>query len=275
MVPPRLSVLMSVYNGEPWVAAAVESVLGQTFSDFELLVVDDGSTDRTGAILRTYGDPRLKVFHQPRAGLTRSLNRGIRLASAPLLARMDADDVALPGRFAQQVVFLDAHPDVGLLGTGCQEVSLSGDLVRTLNPPADDRAIRRALIRENPFIHSSVVFRRDVLDVAGHYDESLPVAQDYDLWVRMSRITRMANLREPLVLRRLTPGRVSSARDSARLRAEVAVKIRALRSGAYPLWCAVFLAKPLVALALPVPLRRLFRRAWPMGRSKRAAVRLP
>ncbi|MBI4591560.1 MAG: glycosyltransferase [Candidatus Rokubacteria bacterium] len=259
----RVSVLMSVHNGEPWVAEAVESVLGQTCGDFEFIVVDDGSTDGTGAILDGCRDPRVRVVHQARVGLTPSLNRAIRLAQAALLARMDADDVAFPDRLARQLAFLDARPDVGLLGTGCREISPSGAVLRTISPPEDDEAIRRALIRENPFIHSSVIFRREALEKAGAYDERLSVAQDYDLWLRMSQVTRLANLPEPLVLRRLTPGRVSRARDTARLRAEVTVKLRALRRGAYPLWCAVFLAKPLCALALPAGPRQFLKRMAP------------
>ncbi len=265
MGSPAISVLMAVHNGAPWVREAVESVLAQTASDLELIVIDDGSTDSTPELLSAIRDARLRVERQARAGLTRSLNRALRLASAPLVARMDADDVALPERFARQIDFLEKHPEVGLLGTGCHEISSSGEVLRTITPPADDPAIRRALIRENPFIHSSVVMRREALEAAGGYDEALPVAQDYDLWVRMSRVTRLANLPEPLVLRRLTLGRVSSARDTERLRAEVKVKLRALRSGAYPAWCAVYLVKPLLALAVPAGLRGLLRRGFALG----------
>lgn len=262
---PRVSVLMSVRNGERWVGEAVESILGQTLGDLELIVVDDGSEDATGAILDRQNDPRLRVVHQPPSGLTVSLNRAWRLSGAALLARMDADDVARPDRLARQVAFLDAHPDVGLLGTGCRETSVTGEVVGVIVPPEDDASIRRVLIRKNPFVHSSVMLRRAALEAAGGYDESLPVAQDYDLWLRLSRLTRMANLPEPLVTRRLTPGRVSSVRDTDRLRAEVAMKLRALRSGGYPLWCAVFLLKPVIALALPAGLRRVVRGALSTG----------
>ncbi len=258
MTPP-LSVVMGVRNAEPWVRAAVESILAQIQRDLEFIVVDDGSTDRTGAILDRFVDPRLKVLYQSQAGLTCSLNRALQLASAPLVARMDADDVAFPERFTRQLAFLKSHPEVGLLGTGCHEISPAGDILRTITPPEDDGAIRRALIRRNPFVHSSVMMRTAALERVGGYDETLPVAQDYDLWMRMSRVTRMANLPEPLVLRRLIPGRVSAARDTARLKAEVTVKLKALRSGDYPLWCAVFLLKPFLALALPAGARRLLR----------------
>jgi hypothetical protein len=174
---------------------------------------------------------------------------------------MDADDVALPERFARQIAFLDEHPEIGVLGTGCHEIDPAGRVLRIVLPPADDLSIRRTLIRRNPFIHGTVMIRRQVLNIVGLYDERLPVAQDYDLWLRLSRVTQMANLAEPLLLRRLTPGRVSSARDTARLKTEIIVKLKALRSGAYPLWCAVFLAKPLIALALPTGVRRLLRRS--------------
>ena len=257
----RISVVLPVRNGEAHVAKAIDSILAQTFQDFELVVVDDGSTDRTPAILGSITDSRVRVLTQAATGLTVALARGVAESRGALVARMDADDVALPERFARQVAFLDGHSEVGLLGTGCHEIGSSGEIVRTIRPPADDTAIRRVLIRRNPFIHSSVVVRRNALEAAGGYDESLPVAQDYDLWLRMSRVTRMANLAEPLVLRRLTPGRVTLARETERLRAEVRIKLRVLRRGDYPVWCGVFLVKPLVALALPGGLRRRLRRA--------------
>jgi len=250
---------MSVHNGMPWLGAAVESLLTQTFGDFELLIVDDGSTDGTGAFLARLGDPRVQVLRQARAGLTVSLNRALRAARGELIARMDADDAAAPDRLCQQVEFLDRHAEVGLLGTGCVEVTAGGEVVRTIRPPASDPAIRAELIRSNPFVHSSVLLRRAVLDRVGGYDELLPVAQDYDLWLRVARVTAMANLPEPLLTRRLLPGRVSHARDAERLRAEARCRLRAVARGDYPWWCAIHVVRPLVALALPGPLRRRMR----------------
>jgi hypothetical protein len=187
------------------------------------------------------------------------------------VARLDADDVALPERLARQRGFLDAHPEIGLLGTGAREVDAEGREVGRVAPPADDAAIRRALIRGNPFVHSSVMLRRSALDAAGGYDERLAVAQDYDLWMRMSRVTRLANLTEPLVVRRLVPGRVSLERDADRLAAEARVRWRAVADGAYPWWCAVFALRPALALALPGPLRRAVRRARLHRNAMRAA----
>jgi glycosyltransferase involved in cell wall biosynthesis len=258
---PAVSVLMGVHNGAPWISRAVESVLAQTLADLELIVVDDGSTDATPGLLAAVGDPRLTVEAQPRAGLARALNRALARARAPLVARLDADDMALPPRLARQRAFLDAHPAVGLLGTAARVVDESGHPVGAIQPPEDDDAIRRALIRRNPFVHSSVMLRRALVEQVGGYDVSFAVAQDYDLWLRLSRITRMANLAEPLVVRRLVAGRVTAERDSDRLRAEVRTRWRALGSGGYPRWCAIFVARPLFALALPPALRGPLRRA--------------
>lgn len=261
MSAPAVSVVMTVHNGEPWLGEALDSVLAQTFQDFELIVVDDGSTDGTPATLQRRADRRIRVIRQRQTGQTPALNVALRQAGAPLIARMDADDVALPERLTRQVAFLDAHPSVGLLGTGSHEISPDGARLSTHVPPVDDRSIRRVLIRKNPFVHSAVMFRRAAVDAAGLYDESFVVAQDYDLWLRMSRVTRLANLPEPLVLRRRAPGQLSSARDTTRIRDEVVAKLRALRRGTYPLWCAIYLGKPLCALALPAALRRALRQA--------------
>lgn len=269
MIPPAVSVVMAVFNGMPWIEGAVRSVLEQTAGDLELIVVDDGSTDATPDFLAAVEDPRVRAERRPHAGLTPSLNHGLGLARAPLVARLDADDVALPERLARQRAFLDAHPEVGLLGTGAREIDVTGREVARIFPPTDDRAIRRALIRRNPFVHSSILMRRALAERLGGYDPTLPVAQDYDLWVRMSGVTRLANLPEALVVRRLLPGRVSAARDDARLSAEVLVRWRAVRRGAYPWWCLLFAARPALALALPARVRRALRRR--LGRGDRDA----
>jgi len=257
---PAVSVLMGVWNAAPQVRDAVESVFAQTAGDLELIVIDDGSTDATAGILASFRDPRLRVERRARGGLTPALNAALRLARAPLVARLDADDVAMPERFERQLAFLAEHPEVGVLGTAAREVDASGREVAIVRPPTSDVEIRRALIRSNAFVHSSVTMRRAALEEVGGYDEAFAVAQDYDLWMRMSRVTRMANLSEALVIRRLLPGRVSEARDTERLRTEASVRWRAVRSGTYPAWCAHFVIRPLLAQALPPGARRLLRR---------------
>ena len=260
MTTPAVSVLMGVWNGAPRVREAIESVLGQTLGDLELVVVDDGSTDATASILGSFDDARVRATRQPRGGLTFALRSALGLARAPLVARLDADDVALPERLERQRDFLERHPEVGLLGTAAREVDATGREVGVVRPPTEDAALRGALIRHNPFVHSSVMMRRSALEQAGGYDPSFPVAQDYDLWMRMSRVTRMANLPEALVVRRLLPGRISASREAERLRAEARVRWRAVRAGVYPAWCVLFALRPYLAQALPASARRVLRR---------------
>ncbi len=256
----RVSVIMAVFNGGPLLRRAVDSVLAQEFDDFELIVVDDGSTDGAAEMLASIADRRLRLVRRPHAGLTRTLNHALGLASASLVARLDADDVAAAQRLACQHAFLEAHPDVGLLGTGAVEVDVQGRRVRTVVPPEHDAAIRRMLIRRNPLVHSSVMMRARLIERVGGYDEELPVAQDYDLWLRLAPLTRFANLPEPLVTRRLVPGRISVTRDDERLRAEMRARWRAVRRGTYPWWSAGWVARSALALALPRPLRDALRR---------------
>ena len=258
---PAVSVLMGVRDSARWLGAALESVWAQTAGDLELIVVDDGSTDATPDLLASVRDPRLRVERQLPAGLAPALNRALGLARAPLVARLDGDDVSLPQRLSRQCDFLATHPEVGLLGTAAREVDEAGREAGVVRPPEDDRAIRRALIRRNPFVHSSVMMRRALVEQVGGYDVSFTVAQDYDLWLRLSGITRMANLGEPLVIRRLVPGRVTAIRDSERLRAEARARWGAVRRGTYPSWCAFFALRPALALAAPLPVRRALRRA--------------
>src|SRR5256884_9639241 len=251
---------MSVHNGVPWVRDAVASVLAQTAGDLELIVIDGGPTVPTREIRARARDPRVRVEHQTRAGLTRALNHALALARAPLAARLDADDLALPERLERQLTFLAAHAEVGLLGTGAREVDEGGREVAVIRPPADDGALRRMLIRRNPFVHSSVVMRRSVVERAGGDDERLPVAQDYDLWMRMSRLAGLANLPEPLAVRRLLPGRVTAVRDAGRPRPGTRLRWRGGRGGADPRGCAGFAPRPGAALAPPRAPRARARR---------------
>ena len=190
-----------------------------------------------------------------RGGLTEALGAALGLARAPLVARLDADDIALPERLERQRAFLGAHPDVGLLGTAAREVDAAGRELAVVRPPTDDPAIRCALIRRNPFVHSSVMMRRAAVERAGGYDPAFPVAQDYDLWMRMSRVTRMANL-SSAAGRPATPAGAHH-RDAGdgeapgRSAGEVARGAGRRLSG----WYALFALRPLIAQMLPAGAR--------------------
>lgn len=204
---------MSIFNGQPYAAKSVESILNQTFADFEFLIVDDASTDATPGMILEYArcDSRVKlVSNTSNIGLTRSLNRGLELACGQYIARQDADDVSMPTRLSKQVDFLDKHPSIGVLGS--QAVVLNSDRQPSYSTivPVQPEVVRWTLAFENCLAHSSVMFRRELLDEIEPYSPDFPYAQDYDLWWRASRITGVANLAEPLIHRYKGPGRISS-----------------------------------------------------------------
>ncbi|MFH1035927.1 MAG: glycosyltransferase [Pseudomonadota bacterium] len=212
---PLVSVLMSVYNGQSYLAEALDSVLGQGLVDLEFIVVDDGSSDDTPAMLAAHArrDPRLKPLTNPaNLGLTRSLNRGLGLARGRYLARQDVDDACLPGRLERQVAFMEAHPGVVLLGSDIRVVDQAGRPTGEIGfRPRQDAGIRRYLLLNNAFFHSTVMLRRQSLE--GHglaYDENLAYAQDYDLWSRLLEHGQGANLPEPLVRFRRHGGQLSA-----------------------------------------------------------------
>ena len=213
MSTPKISVLLPVYNGLPFLREAVESILGQTFSDFELLVIDDGSTDGSTAYLEALADPRLRLFRRAHTGLIPGLNFGLAEARTDLIARMDADDVARPERLQRQWEYMNHHPEVVLLGTRVQVIDGIG---RLLGPEADlpighpDIVARFTQPRKmNPLVHPSVMFRREAALRCGGYRDDFPVAEDSDLWRRMARIGRLHILAEPLLLLRKHGGNVT------------------------------------------------------------------
>lgn len=194
---------MAVYNGRPFLRDTVDGILGQTFADFEFIIVDDASTDGTAEILAEYGarDARIVLLsNDANIGQSRSLNRGFDLARGEYVARTDADDVALPQRFARQVAFLERHRDIGILGSGSWLIDANGNSRGGSSlMPLDDLQIRWSTMFQNPIHHSTVMLRRDVLERHHLRYDGAWLAQDYHLWVRMLRHTRAANLPERLM----------------------------------------------------------------------------
>ena len=209
---PRVSVILPVYNGERYLAQAIESVLDQTFRDFELIVIDDGSTDRSPDLIRRYAqqDPRLHAYRQVNRGLVHSLNRALDLAAGKYIARMDADDVCLPERFARQAAFLDAHPETGVLGTAFQVIGPQGQPGAVVWHPESHAVLRWRLCFHSPFGHSTVMMRSEPVRQVGGYNPEMTSAEDYELWNRLQTHTRFANLPDVCQLYRNHPGSASS-----------------------------------------------------------------
>ena len=195
---------MAVYDGALYVSQAVDSILAQTFADFELVIVNDGSADDTAQILASYRDPRIVIVENERnLGLTRSLNRGLRASHGELIARQDADDVSLPDRLAQQVTYLDTQPTIALVGTGSRWIDEHDAVIKEWRPVSQPKEIHKVLLSVIPFLHGTFMLRRHCLrDIGGGYDESRPVAQDCDLLLRLSEQWDLANLPEILYVHR-------------------------------------------------------------------------
>lgn len=198
---------MAVYDGERYLREAINSILNQSFNDFEFLIINDGSTDRTQEIILSYNDPRLRLIDNPHnLGLTKSLNCGLKQSSGQFVARQDADDISEPERLAKQVAFLEKHTEVALLGTWYKEIDSQGTFIENARLPCDDTGIRWSLLFFCPFVHSSVMLRRAaVLEHIGFYNEAFVYSQDYELWTRIARLMPVANLNQYLVKLRTTP----------------------------------------------------------------------
>jgi glycosyltransferase involved in cell wall biosynthesis len=195
---PPVSVLMSVYNGEQFLAEAVESILHQTYRDFEFIIVNDGSTDGTSSILEAYHDERIVLLQQQHAGLTKALNAGLSMARGAYIARMDADDISLPERLERQIAFLQDNPAVGLISSHFYIIDREGKHISLCRPPAENEALQNALLTANQFCHGAAVFRSDCLKAAGTYREFFTFAQDFDLWLRIAEKYQCGNLSFPL-----------------------------------------------------------------------------
>ena len=205
---PLVSVVMTVYNDGPFVSAAVGSILNQTFRNFELVVVDDGAVDDSVRQVEGFVDPRVRLIRQDNAGLAAALNRGITEARGRLIARQDADDQSAPERLQRQVEFLETNPEIGMVGSDAELVDESGHRIGTTRHAYANQQIQRRLIRSNQFVHGSVMFRREAAQEAGLYRPQFKYSQDYDLWLRMAEVTRLANLPDLLYSRRLRRGAI-------------------------------------------------------------------
>jgi len=214
---PEVSVVMPVRNGARWLRDAVESVLSQTFTDLELLIIDDGSADETSSIAEEYarGDRRVHIIRQSGLGLVAALNRGISEARAPFIARLDSDDLAASERIERQLGFLRTHPEIGLLGSWAEKIDARGKHVGWLKPETRPRELIAILQSRNPFIHSSIMLRTEIARRLGGYRGAFKAAEDYDLWLRVAEVTTIANLPEVLIRYRWHAGNVIK-RDALR-----------------------------------------------------------
>jgi len=259
---PLVSVILSVYNGEKTIVKTIESILSQTFADFELIVIDNGSTDRTYEILQKFSDTdkRIKLFRN-HITCTRSkaLNFGILKAAGKYIARIDADDQALPERLARQVDYLEKHPECGVLGSFVKEINESGEIMPRKQNPILWEDIQKDIFKYNPVFHPSVMMRKEVVDASGGYNEDYLDAEDYELFSRLIETTRFANIPEMLVVR-FFPEKVSPVKMRTQNIEQLKIQWGMLRRRAVPWWGVFYMTKYIFTLCLPVGLREFVRR---------------
>jgi glycosyltransferase involved in cell wall biosynthesis len=213
---PRVSVVMAAHNAERHLREAVDSILGQTLTDFEFIIVDDASSDSTPVILADYArrDPRIRVLRNDiNLGPYPSGNRGLEIARAPLIARMDADDVSMPGRLEYEVEFLDSHPDHILVTSGYRAVNQVGRKLYDKVTPADDFGVRWLSRFRMPLVHAAACFRARLPDgTPVRYDESMPIAQDFELFARLNSFGKVAVVAPIFYEYRMHPKNISTTR---------------------------------------------------------------
>ena len=225
---PLVSVVMPVYNGRQHLRQAIDSVLTQSLRDFELIIVDDGSSDGSPDIVRAYTDARIRLFACPHRGLVETLNQGMQACTGTFIARMDADDISVANRFEQQVAFLQQHPGVALLGSWFTAFGIHG--VRLNRACTGDEDLKTTFFQRNCFVHGSVMLRRTILAEAGLYRAPLFLAEDYDLWLRISERARVACLPSSLYWYRNTATQLTRVRhEEMRKRARKAVALAVQR----------------------------------------------
>lgn len=226
---PKVSVLMPVYNGEKYIARAIDSVLSQSFRDFELLVIDDGSIDKSAEIISSYKDRRVRYLAHPiNLGLSAARNRAIEASSGEYLAWLDSDDVSLPHRLLRQAALLDGNANIGLCGTWVQTIGLRPEQVWRY--PIDPAFLRGRMLFDNPIATSAVMLRRSCLAATKfHFDTTFTIAEDYELWERISRIFEFGNVSEVLTLYRIHTNQITTINCKKQDAAVWAVQARLLQ----------------------------------------------
>lgn len=227
--PPAVSVLMAVYNGQSHVRQAVDGILAQTFQDFEFLIVDDGSTDETSRLLDEYAAPQIvRLRHEKNRGLIAALNTGLAAARGEFVARQDADDFSYPDRLRIQVDFLRSRPEVALVGSDSVFEPAAGGARTTRVVERDPLRLAWILLFHCPLTHSSILFRRDAIRNLGGYGEDDLFVEDFALWARVTRSSRVASVGCPLVIRRRPPESITERHGSEMGRAARRVSLQNL-----------------------------------------------
>jgi len=258
---PKISVIMSVFNIKEYVVESIESILNQTFKHFEFIIIDDGSSDKTREILKSLKDSRIRlIFNEKNIGLTKSLNKALKLARGEYIARQDGDDISLPQRFERQLEFLDKNPEIKVIGTFGYSIDKKGEILRKETFPVYPEEIKKNLIIKNPFLHPSILIKKEVLQEVGGYNEKFTTTQDYELWFRILKVSKGANLPLFLLKKRYLPNMISLKKENIQLRNTLFLQRQAIKRGDYSKLCYIYLLRPYLSLNCPLFIKKFLRR---------------
>lgn len=267
MNSPKVTILISVYNGALTLDRCFESLQKQIFQDFEIVCINDGSTDVTSAVIKKWKTVFQERFHlienTPGLGLTKSLNIGLDQASGTYTARIDADDWWHPEKLTKQIEFLETHPNYGLIG--CNYINLSHNQEFPVSLKVTDEEIKGGIIKRNPFAHSCVVFKTSLVKEVGKYDESVRYGQDYDLWFRLLPKTKFYNIPEFLCYRSIEKG-ISIEKQRAQMWQCAKTQTKYIRKYGYGWQYYRHLIEPLIVILTPNFIKNL-RRQYLLGRN--------
>jgi glycosyltransferase involved in cell wall biosynthesis len=207
---PKITVLMPVYNGERHLSEAIDSILVQTYRDYEFLIIDDGSNDQTLEIIKKFNDSRIRLIqNRSNIGIIKTLNKGIGESRGKYIARMDADDISLPERFRLQIEFLETEPQVALVGGQFSYIDNDGKIFAHEKVPLNNDTLQKQLLKKCCFSHPTVMIKTSVLKEVGGYNIKAHYAEDYELWLRIAENYQVANLKESILLYRVHPNQIS------------------------------------------------------------------
>jgi glycosyltransferase involved in cell wall biosynthesis len=262
MSEPTVSVILTTLNEEDFIENAIDAIVNQTFQDFEIIVVDGGSTDSTCEIIRSYDDDRITLVERQGLAHSPSLNVAIDIAKRKYIAKVDPDDISRPERLQKQVQYLDDHPEVGVLGVAYHvEDRIRGETY-TRHCPTDDATIRREMTKYIPILHSGVMFRREAVVEAGLYDATIDDIEDLELWIRVGQRYNISNLDEVLVDKVVRPESAwhSSYGLGERTFQHSRMNFKAARMFSVPRYYYIFPFLRLVYAILPTQIKRIVRR---------------
>lgn len=257
---PVISVIMSVYNGEKYLAESINSILTQTFSDFEFIIINDASSDSTADILERYkrSDSRIEVVtNSQNIGLTKSLNKAIGVARGNYIARMDADDISYPLRFEKQISFLKGKRNIGVVGCWYYVIDSCGSIIEEKRPPLNAIEIKKKLFNSTPIIHPGALLRKDAIENVNGYDASFKYAQDRDLFCRIARFWEFGIIPEILMEYRCSKNAISLDKELEQKKYRIIVMKKAISAGTYPKLFYAFILLQIVSLHLPAPIRKI------------------